>query len=82
MVTGGGRGIGRGIVLRSPTWALPLVVNYRSDLQSAESACREAEARGSPRAGLVRADVADLAEGRQLLDDDARASRTGRPLGQ
>ena len=68
VVTGGGRGIGRGIVLALADLGFDLVVNYRSDLESAQSACREAEARGSPRADLVRADVADLAEGRRLVE--------------
>ena len=57
-----------GSSFRWPSWDLRLVVNYRSDRESAESACREAEARGSPRAMRVRADVADLAEGRRLLE--------------
>ncbi len=68
VVTGGGRGIGRGIVLALADLGFAVVVNYRSDLESAESACREAEARGAPKAGLFRADVADLAEGRRLLE--------------
>jgi NAD(P)-dependent dehydrogenase (short-subunit alcohol dehydrogenase family) len=68
VVTGGGRGIGRGIVLALADMGFALVVNYRSDLESAQSTCAEAESRGSPRAGLFRADVADLAEGRRLLE--------------
>ena len=68
VVTGGGRGIGRGIVLALAEMGFRLVVNYRSDISAARSACAEAEARGSPRAGLFRADVANLAEGRQLLE--------------
>jgi 3-oxoacyl-[acyl-carrier protein] reductase len=68
VVTGGGRGIGRGIVLALADMGFALIVNYRSDLQSAQSTCAEAEARGSARAGLFRADVADLAEGRRLLE--------------
>ena len=51
VVTGGGRGIGRGIVLALADLGFALVVNYRSDLQAAKSACREAEDRGSPQAG-------------------------------
>jgi 3-oxoacyl-[acyl-carrier protein] reductase len=68
VVTGGGRGIGRGIVLALAERGYGLVVNYRSDERSAESACREAETRGSPNASAVRADVADLAEGSRLLE--------------
>jgi NAD(P)-dependent dehydrogenase (short-subunit alcohol dehydrogenase family) len=44
-----------------------LVVNYRSDRDSAQSACAEAEARGSPRAVPSRADVADVADGSRLV---------------
>jgi 3-oxoacyl-[acyl-carrier protein] reductase len=68
VVTGGGRGIGRGIALALAEMGFALVVNYRSDERSAEAACREAEARGSPCAGAIRADVADLVEGRRLLE--------------
>jgi 3-oxoacyl-[acyl-carrier protein] reductase len=68
VVTGGGRGIGRGIVLSLAELGFALVVNYRSDRESAEETCRDALARGSPRADAIRANVADLDEGRQLLD--------------
>ncbi len=68
VVTGGGRGIGRGIVLALAEMGFGLVVNYRSDQRSAEATCREAEARGSARAGAFRADVADVAEGCRLLE--------------
>lgn len=67
VVTGGGRGIGRGVVGELAAMGLSVVVNYRSDSASASSACREAESRGAPRAIPVRADVADLAQGRDLL---------------
>ena len=50
VVTGGGRGIGRGIILALAELGFALVVNYRCDVAAAESTCREAEARGSPRA--------------------------------
>ena len=40
---GRGQGIGRGIVLSLADLGFTLVVNYRSDLESAEAACREAE---------------------------------------
>src|SRR5262249_3237760 len=45
-----------------------LVVNYRSNSRSAQSTCRQANARGSPGASIFRADVSDLAEARRLLD--------------
>jgi NAD(P)-dependent dehydrogenase (short-subunit alcohol dehydrogenase family) len=68
VVTGGSRGIGRGIAAELAALGLTVVVNYRSDAESAAEACREAEARGAPRALALRADVADLAEGRALLE--------------
>jgi 3-oxoacyl-[acyl-carrier protein] reductase len=67
VVTGGGRGIGRGITLALASLGYELVVNYRADGQAAESACHEAEAAGSPRATSIRADMADLEQGRRLL---------------
>lgn len=68
IVTGGGRGIGRGIVASLAADGLSVVVNYRSDGSAAEEACRLAEAAGAPRAMAVRADVADLDQGRSLID--------------
>jgi 3-oxoacyl-[acyl-carrier protein] reductase len=68
VVTGGGRGIGRGIALALATLGHELVVNYRNDEAAAESCCRAAEAAGSPRATPIRADVADVEQGRQLLE--------------
>ncbi len=69
VVTGGGRGIGRGIVLAVAELGFTIVVNYRSDLEAAVATCREAEARGSPRAVPIQSDIADLAEGRRLVSD-------------
>lgn len=67
VVTGGGRGIGRGIVAELASLGLSIVVNYRSDSRSAAAACDEAEARGAPRALAVAADVADLEQGQNLV---------------
>ncbi len=69
VVTGGGRGIGRGIALALAELGHTVVVNYRSDAESAEETCREARRRGSPLACAIRADVSDPAEGRRLLDE-------------
>lgn len=68
IVTGGSRGIGRGIVGELAALQYSVVVNYRSDGEAAESACREAEGRGAPRALAIRADVADLDAGRLLTE--------------
>jgi 3-oxoacyl-[acyl-carrier protein] reductase len=68
VVTGGGRGIGRGIVAELAGLGLAVVVNYRADAAAAEAACREARERGSPRSLAVPADVADPEAGRGLLD--------------
>jgi NAD(P)-dependent dehydrogenase (short-subunit alcohol dehydrogenase family) len=73
VVTGGGRGIGRGITLALADLGFALVVNYRSDQQAAADACREAERRGSSAAISIRADVADLGQGRRLLDETMQA---------
>ena len=68
VVTGGGRGIGRGISMALADLGFVLVVNYRSDEQAAVITCREAEERGSPAAIAIRADVADIEQGRRLVD--------------
>jgi 3-oxoacyl-[acyl-carrier protein] reductase len=68
VVTGGGRGIGRGVVNALADLGFAVVVNYRQDADSAEAACREAESRGAPQAVGVQADVAALDQGRRLLD--------------
>jgi 3-oxoacyl-[acyl-carrier protein] reductase len=68
LVTGGSRGIGRGIAGELAALRYSVVVNYRSDSEAAESACREAESRGAPRSLAIRADVADLEAGRVLTE--------------
>ena len=73
VVTGGGRGIGRGIVAELSAQGLSVVVNYRSDDQAAEESVREAQARGAVSALAVRADVSDLDQGRALLDQVLKA---------
>ncbi|APW61010.1 3-ketoacyl-ACP reductase [Paludisphaera borealis] len=66
VVTGGGRGIGRGIVLELAASGFSMVVNYRRDAEAARDCCRQAEALGAPRALPIQADVADLDDGRRL----------------
>ncbi len=68
VVTGGGRGIGRGISWALAEMGFNLVVNYRADQVSAEATGADAERRGAPRAVAIRADVGDLEQGRQLLE--------------
>lgn len=67
LVTGGGRGIGRGIVLELARRGWAVAINYRQDAISAAAARDEALAAGSPRAELVPADISDLAECRELV---------------
>lgn len=67
VVTGGSRGIGRGIIQELAALGMSVVVNYRSDQAAAESACHEAQERGAPTALAVRADLADLDQGRNLV---------------
>ena len=67
LVTGGSRGIGRGIVNELAALGLSVVVNYRSNAEAAEAARAEAERRGAPKAIALQADVADLEQGRRLL---------------
>src|SRR5436305_7703203 len=64
VVTGGSRGIGRGIVVELAAAGFAVVVNYRSDSEAAASTCLEAERRGSPRTVAIGADVADVAQAR------------------
>jgi 3-oxoacyl-[acyl-carrier protein] reductase len=67
VVTGGGRGIGRGIVHALAEQRFSIVVNYRADARSALDCCAEAEAMGAARAVAVQADVSDLGAGEGLL---------------
>jgi 3-oxoacyl-[acyl-carrier protein] reductase len=73
VVTGGSRGIGRGIVTELAALGLDLVVNYRADATAAEAVCAEARDRGAGRTIAVRADVADLEQGRRLVAEVAGA---------
>jgi len=73
VITGGGRGIGRGITFALADLGFALMVNYRSDEAAARSACQEAEKRGSPRAVACRADVAALDQQCPLLDETLRS---------
>ncbi|WP_315852027.1 3-ketoacyl-ACP reductase [Tautonia rosea] len=69
VVTGGSRGIGRGIVEALAAEGFAVVVNYRSDAASAKATCQSAERLGAPATLAVQADVADLDQGRALIDE-------------
>jgi NAD(P)-dependent dehydrogenase (short-subunit alcohol dehydrogenase family) len=59
VVTGGGRGIGRGIVRALAAKGWSVVINYRSDDRAAAETADEASRAGAPRTLLHAADVAD-----------------------
>jgi len=58
LVTGGGRGIGRGIALEFAREGADVAINYRRDRGAAEATARDVEAMGR-RSVVVQADVGD-----------------------
>ncbi len=68
VVTGGSRGIGRGVVLALAASGFRLGVNYRTDVEAAHETCELALALGAPDAVPLPADVADLDQGRALVE--------------
>ncbi|GAB3966666.1 3-ketoacyl-ACP reductase [Plantactinospora veratri] len=72
VVTGGSRGIGRGVVLALAGAGHDVVVNYASNADAAAEVGKEVEARGG-RAHLVRADVSRAEDRRHLVDEATAA---------
>jgi 3-oxoacyl-[acyl-carrier protein] reductase len=72
LVTGGGRGIGRGIVLELAREGADVAINFRRGREQAEATARDVEALGR-RAVLVQADVGDLAEVERGVEEAVRA---------
>lgn len=68
VVTGGSRGIGRGVVLALAEAGYDVVVNYASNADAAREVGDRVEALGG-RAHLVRADVAVGADRQRLVDE-------------
>jgi 3-oxoacyl-[acyl-carrier protein] reductase len=68
LVTGGGRGIGRGIALELAREGADVVVNYRRDRDAAETTVRDIEALGR-RAFALQADVSDWEQVQAMVTD-------------
>jgi 3-oxoacyl-[acyl-carrier protein] reductase len=68
LVTGGGRGIGRGIVLEFAREGADVAINYRRDRDAAEATARDIESLGR-RALVVQADVGDRAAADRMIGE-------------
>ena len=68
LVTGGGRGIGRGLVLEFAREGADVAINYRRDREAAEQTAAEARAFGR-RALVVQADVGDREAVEKMVAD-------------
>ncbi len=66
LVTGGGRGIGRGIVLELAREGADVAINYRRGRDAAEATANEVRALGR-RAVTVEADVSDLGQVERMV---------------
>ncbi|MEV1289759.1 3-ketoacyl-ACP reductase [Micromonospora sp. NPDC049679] len=72
IVTGGSRGIGRGIVVALAGAGYDVVVNYARNADAAREVGKEVEALGR-RAHLVQADVSRAADRQRLVDETVSA---------
>lgn len=72
IVTGGSRGIGRGIVLSLASAGYDVVVNYASNVSAAEEVGKEVTALGG-RAHLVRADISQAVDRQHLVTETVGA---------
>lgn len=69
LVTGGGRGIGRGICLALAADGFGLAVNYRADRDAAEDTAQACRAAGSPWVETLPGDVGHAAERERMVAD-------------
>lgn len=67
LVTGAGRGIGRGIALALAAKGWGVVVNYRGDRAAAEETLRDIETMGV-KSQVVQADISQASDRQRLLD--------------
>src|SRR5512135_2159192 len=72
IVTGSGKGIGRGIAKRLASEGIVVVVNYQQDEPAAQESLANLQA-ASPRSVVIQADVA-TPEGAKLLIDQTLAA--------
>jgi 3-oxoacyl-[acyl-carrier protein] reductase len=72
LVTGAGRGIGRGIALALAEHGWTVVVNYRGNAEAARETAAQVEAAGG-RTLLVQADIAQAADRERLLAETLKA---------